>query len=242
FEDATLSKSKSRAEVVSGAYTGWDDPRTWSMQSLEKRGIDQRALRKVMLDLGLSIVDISISMKSVYSENRKLRDADTPRAFFVRDPVWASTTDTPSDLTIAEVPVHPDFPKLGVRKIPLSVSGGKGTVGVAQTDLDRMKKGSLIRLKDYANFTVTATRPLNLKLHSLEVDEVRKVSGPIIHWIPKEESIPIELTMIDGSVESGFGEPGIAGLKEGTFLQFERVGFARIYESGTPVRVSFAHK
>ena len=242
FEDAKLSKSKSRAEVVSGAYTGWDDPRTWSMQSLEKRGIDQRALRKVMLDLGLSIVDISISMKSVYSENRKLRDAETPRAFFVRDPVWASTTDIPSDLTTAEVPVHPDFPKLGVRKIPLSVSEGTGTVGIAQTDFDRMKKGNLIRLKDYANFSVTGTKPLKMKLHSLKVDEVRKVGGPIIHWIPKEESVPIELVMIDGSVESGFGEPGIVDIKEGTFLQFERVGFARISESGDPIRVSFAHK
>jgi glutamyl-tRNA synthetase len=207
FEDAKLSKSKSRAEVVSGTYSGWDDPRTWSMQSLEKRGIDQRALRKVMLDLGLSIVDISISMKSVYSENRKLRDAETPRAFFVRDPVWGRTTNIPSDLTAAQVPVHPDFPKQGVRTIPLSVSNGSGTVGVAQTDFKRMKKGNLVRLKDYANFSVEGMKPLKLKLHSLDVDDVRKVGGPIIHWIPKEESVPVELTMVDGSVESGFGEP-----------------------------------
>ena len=47
---------------------------------------------------------------------------------------------------------------------------------------------------------------------------------------------------IDGSIETGFGEPGISDLKEGTFLQFERVGFARIYHVGDPVRASFAHK
>lgn len=242
FDDAKLSKSKSRVEVQQGTYTGWDDPRTWSMQSLERRGIDQQALRKVMLDLGLSVVDISISMKSVYSENRKLRDADTPRAFFVKDPLWATTSNVPSELSIAEVPVHPDFPKQGVRKIPLSVSDGSGVVGISQTDYSGMKKGSLVRLKDYANFTIEDLKPLELKLHSLEVDEIRKVGGSIIHWIPKEDSVPVELTMIDGSVETGFGESGISDLKEGTFLQFERVGFARIYRVGDPVRASFAHK
>ncbi len=146
FEDAKLSKSKSRAEVLSGAYTGWDDPRTWSMQSLEKRGIDPRALRKVMLDLGLSIVDISISMKSVYSENRKLRDADTPRAFFVGNPVWATTSGVPPDLTTAEVPIHPDFPKLGVRKIPLGLRDGTCEVGISQGDFMKIEIGNLIRV------------------------------------------------------------------------------------------------
>lgn len=242
FEDAKLSKSKSRAEVLSGAYTGWDDPRTWSMQSLEKRGIDPRALRKVMLDLGLSIVDISISMKSVYSENRKLRDADTPRAFFVGNPVWATTSGVPPDLTTAEVPIHPDFPKLGVRKIPLGLRDGTCEVGISQRDFKKMKKGNLIRLKDYANFTVETMKPLKLKHHSLDVDEVRKAGGPIIHWIPKAKSIPVELTMIDGSIETGLGEPGLTKMKTGTFLQFERVGFARIYDAGVPMRVSFAHK
>ncbi|MFW9926050.1 MAG: glutamate--tRNA ligase [Candidatus Thorarchaeota archaeon] len=242
FEDATLSKSKSRAEVLSGKYTGWDDPRTWSMQSLEKRGIDQRALRKVMLDLGLSIVDISISMKSVYSENRKLRDADAPRAFFVRDPIWAKIVNVPNDLTIAEVPVHPDFPNQGFREIPLSISNGSGIVGIANSDFKKMKKGSIVRLKDYANFSVDELKPLKLNLHSLDVDEVRTIGGSIIHWIPKDLSIPVELTMIDGSEESGFGEPSISNFKVGTFLQFERVGFARIYDVGDPVRAAFAHK
>ncbi|MFW9813851.1 MAG: glutamate--tRNA ligase [Candidatus Thorarchaeota archaeon] len=242
FADAKLSKSKSRAEVLSGKYTGWDDPRTWSMQSLKKRGIDQRALRKVMLDLGLSVVDITISMKSVYSENRKLRDAYAPRAFFVRDPEWTETSGVPHNITIAEVPVHPDFPKQGVRTIPLGLRDGSGIVGLTQNDIEKMKKGSLVRLKDYANFTVTGLKPVELLYHSDDVDEIRKVGGSIIHWIPKEKSIPMELTMIDGSVETGLGEPGITELKEGTFLQFERVGFAKIYDTGDPVKASFAHK
>jgi glutamyl-tRNA synthetase len=212
------------------------------MQALEKRGIDQRALRKVMLDLGLSIVDISISMKSVYSENRKLMDSETPRVFFVRDPVWMSVEGVSSDIDIAFVPVHPDFPEKGVREIPIGVSDGRATIGIAQHDFARMQKGSLFRLKDLANFTVEKMKPLTAKMHSVDVDQVRNVSGPIIHWIPKLDSIPVELTLVDGSVVSGLGEPGIKDMKAGTFVQFERVGFAKLNEIGDTIKVAFAHK
>ncbi|MGY5855837.1 MAG: glutamate--tRNA ligase [Candidatus Thorarchaeota archaeon] len=242
FEDATLSKSKSSREVREGTYTGWDDPRTWSMQSLDKRGIDQRALRKVMLDLGLSVVDISISMKSVYSENRKLRDAETPRVFFVKDPKWIQAENISKDLTVANVPVHPDFPEQGVREIPLGVSAGKTTIGIAQRDLEKMKKGSLFRLKDLANFTLETKKPVSVKMHSVDVDEVRKVSGPIIHWIPKLGSVPVELTQIDGSLEHGLAEPGIRNFTAGRFVQFERVGFAELNEIGDTIKAAFAHK
>ncbi|MFW9962216.1 MAG: glutamate--tRNA ligase [Candidatus Sifarchaeia archaeon] len=242
FEDATLSKSKSRREVRDGTYTGWDDPRTWSLQSLAKRGIDQRALRKVMLDLGLSIVDISISMKSVYSENRKLRDAETPRVFFVRSPMWVEATGIDQDLSVAKVPVHPDFPDQGFREIPIGAVDGKATFGIAEYDLKRMKRGSIFRFKDLANFVIEEVEPVSVKLHSIDVDEVRKINGPIIHWVPKLNSVPVELTLIDGSVASGLGEPDIKELAEGTFVQFERVGFARLYEIGAIIKASFAHK
>jgi glutamyl-tRNA synthetase len=242
FEDATLSKSKSRREVQDGTFTGWDDPRTWSLQSLERRGISADAVRKAMLDLGLSMVDISISMKSVYSENRKLRDAEAPRAFFVQDPVWITVEDLDRDLIEAHVPVHPDFPKRGMRKIPLHSVDGNSILGIQWTDLNRFKLGTLFRLKDMANFILEKKKPPTAIFHSLDVERVREVNGPIIHWIPKEGSIPVEMTLVDGSIAMGFAEPGVEKMKVGTFLQFERVGFARICRTGDPIQVSFAHK
>jgi hypothetical protein len=76
----------------------------------------------------------------------------------------------------------------------------------------------------------------------LDVDEVRKVSGPIIHWIPKLSSVPVELTLVDGSIAKGFGEPGIRNLAEGTFVQFERVGFAKLTDVDDAIQAAFAHK
>ncbi|MFW9799412.1 MAG: glutamate--tRNA ligase, partial [Candidatus Thorarchaeota archaeon] len=182
FEDAKLSKSKSRKEVLDGVYTGWDDPRTWSMQSLAKRGIHPDAVRKAMLDLGLSIVDISISMKSVYSENRKLRDAEAPRLFFVRSPIWVALTELPPKIVEAEAPVHPDFPDRGVRHINL----GRPTdieapvlVGIAKKDLERLSDGDLFRLKDLANFKLKKEKKPSATFHSLKVDSVREAGGSI---------------------------------------------------------------
>ncbi|MFW9956432.1 MAG: glutamate--tRNA ligase [Candidatus Odinarchaeota archaeon] len=242
FEDAKLSKSKSRREVQDGTYTGWDDPRTWSLQSLDRRGIDAEAVRKVMLDLGLSIVDITISMKSVYSENRKLRDAETPRAFFVQDPVWITAENLDKELIEAHVPVHPDFPERGLRRIPLHAIDGKSTFGIQQSDLNRFKLGTIFRLKDMANFALKKKNPPVAHYHSLDVERVREVNGPIIHWIPREGSIPVEMTLVDGATVMGLAEPGLEKMKAGSFLQFERVGFVRIYQMGDPIQVSFAHK
>ena len=242
FQDATLSKSKSSKEVREGIYTGWEDPRTWSLQSLERRGIDPRAIRKVMLDLGLSLVDISISMKSVYSENRKLRDGEAPRVFFVEDPIWVNAEQIPSTLSVADVPVHPDFPEQGVRKIAIGITNGSAVIGLSQNDLGQMKKDALFRLKDFASFSLEKAKPPTIKMHSRDVEEVRKINGPIIHWIPRLNSVPVELTLIDGSIAHGFGEPGIKDLASGTFVQFERVGFARLNEVGATIRAAFAHK
>ncbi|MDF1537813.1 MAG: glutamate--tRNA ligase, partial [Candidatus Thorarchaeota archaeon] len=242
FQDAKLSKSKSRKEVLSGEYTGWDDPRTWSLQSLAKRGIHPDALRKAMLDLGLSLVDISMSMKSVYSENRKLRDADAPRFFFVKNPIWTKATGFASDIKIAEAPVHPDFPDRGIRIIPLGEENGDLEFGIPETDYSNIKDGDMIRLKDLANFILHKAKDPRIEFHSLDVEEVRKAKGSIIHWIPETNSFPIEITEIDGSITKGLGEPGTKDIPVGTFVQFERVGFARIVGSNDILKVSFAHK
>ena len=244
FQDAKLSKSKSRKEVLEGVYSGWDDPRTWSLQSLQKRGIHPDAIRKALLDLGLSITDISMSMKAVYAENRKLRDADAPRAFFVRSPVWLDLSKVPEEIQDAKAPVHPDFPKRGTRVIPLSRMKADAPimVGISDRDYEKMSEGELFRLKDLANFILEKGKKPQGIFHSLDVDEVRQVGGSIIHWIPKQDSVPIELTMIDGGLVTGFGEPGIRAVEEGTFLQFERVGFARVFESGETIKAAFSHK
>jgi hypothetical protein len=181
-------------------------------------------------------------MKAIYSENRKLRDADAPRAFFVRNPIWLDCKGLPSELKASEAPVHPDYPNRGVREITLTLTNGKVNIGIQETDFKRIDQGAIFRMKDLANFVLDKDKNASAKFHSLEVDEVRKIGGPIIHWVPKENSVSVEMIMVDGEKIEGFAEPSITTIPVGTFLQFERVGFARIYETGEIVRVAFSHK
>ncbi|TXT57344.1 MAG: Glutamate--tRNA ligase [Candidatus Thorarchaeota archaeon] len=243
FQDATLSKSKSRKEVQEGTYTGWNDPRTWSLQSLERRGIHPDAVRKAMLDLGLSLVDIAISMKAVYSENRSLRDADAPRLFFVQNPVWTTLQRLPPEITYGEAPVHPDFPERGVRKIELVPNPENSLieVGISERDYEKLDAKELVRLKDLANFVLEKGKSPALIFQSRDVDDVRDAGGRMIHWIPKHDCVPVEMTMIDGEVITGLAESGIKDMKSGTFLQFERVGFVKIYSTDDGIKLAFAH-
>ncbi|TFG11179.1 hypothetical protein EU537_13060, partial [Candidatus Thorarchaeota archaeon] len=242
FQDATLSKSKSRQEVIDGAYSGWDDPRTWSLQSLEKRGIDPRALRKAMLDLGLSVVDISISMKPVYAENRSLKDAEAPRVFFVENPVWLTPVGIPEDVEYAEAPVHPDFPDRGFRKIPIRTEGVDERLGIPQKDFERLDEGTLFRMKDLANFIMKKSEDLEMHFNDLDVRTILDANAPIVHWIPEIGNVNVQLTLIDGSIVMGQAEPSIQNLPVGTFLQFERVGFAKIFEKDGLIKAAFSHK
>lgn len=72
FEGIKLSKSKGQKEIEKGIYKGWDDPRTWSLQSLEKRGIQPEAIRKFIIDLGTNPNEITVPINILYSENRKI--------------------------------------------------------------------------------------------------------------------------------------------------------------------------
>jgi glutamyl-tRNA synthetase len=69
---AKISKSKAQKEIKSGEFFGWDDPRTWSIQSLRKRGFQAETLRKFVEDIGLNQNDISVPLEILYSINRKI--------------------------------------------------------------------------------------------------------------------------------------------------------------------------
>lgn len=67
-----ISKSKGQEEVKAGRYFGWDDPRTWSLQSLEKRGIQVEALREFILGFGINENEVEASLEVLYAKNREI--------------------------------------------------------------------------------------------------------------------------------------------------------------------------
>ena len=142
-------------------------------------------------------------------------------------------------MTHVQSPVHPDFPERGNRIIPLKLVQDCVTLGIQRTDYEKHKNGNLFRLKDLANFIIEGETGI---LQSTDVEEVRKTGGRIIHWVPEDDGVPVQLIMMDGRTAEGIAEPSLAQVEVGTFLQFERVGFARVIATGDTIQLSFAHK
>src|SRR5438132_8435167 len=225
FKDLELSKSRYRREIAEGRLTGIDDPRTWTLQSLRRRGIRPAALREFVLSFGLSLNDIEVPAETLYAENRRLIDKDANRYFFVPDSVAVEIAGLPP-IERVKAPLHPDFPGRGVREIPV---GPK--VQVAAEDFERFR-GKEVRLKDFCNIVLDH----RARFVSMENKEI-----PKIQWVT--HGVQHQLVLPDGSESRGLGEPLVASLKVDAVVQFERVGFARIdHVSKSEVRAYFAHR
>lgn len=219
-----LSKSQVRREIEKGHLTGISDPRTWSMQSLRRRGFRPEAMRNFVLSFGMSLTDIEVPADNLYAENRKLIDAEADRYFFVPDPVRIDIEGLP-EVGQVEIPLHPEFPERGTRKLAAG-----STVFLPKDDFES-HKGQRIRLKDFCNIHLDE----KASFLSLEVEDIPKVQ-----WV--HEYLQAVIVMPDGSVVKGLGERDLNNTQEGQLVQFERFGYARIDAKGEPIVAYFSHK
>lgn len=204
---AKISKSKAQKEVQEGMFTGWDDPRTWSVQSLMRRGITKEAIRAFVEEIGLNKQDITVPIEALYAHNRRVIDARTSRFYFVKNPTRVTLADT---LQMREVivPVHPDTPE-NTRTIAVD------EVYISQDDHEQYK-GKEIRLLHLCNLILKEPA----KITSYENKKL-----PRLQWVSKH--LPARILQPDGNWIEGAAEDAVKDLEEGSVIQFERVGFVR---------------
>lgn len=215
-EFGKLSTSGIKKAIAEGIYTGWDDPRLPTIRAIKRRGILPEALRKFMLDLGLGETDISLSLDTLYAENRKIIDPIANRYFFVWDPVELEIEG--AEPRIAKAPLHPT--RGGLRDI----SAGTRVL-ITRNDADSLKEGERLRLKDLYNIEVTGISPLRVKFIGTDMDLVKKEKARIIHWVPLD-GLNVRVLSPDGEY-TGIGERGMEKELD-KVVQFERFGFVRI--------------
>ena len=223
----SFSTSKLRKAIEAGEYSGWDDPRVPTVRAMRCRGIRAEALRKFMIDLGVGETDISISMDSIYAENRKIIDPEANRRFFVWDPVALEVEgDVPA---LAHAPLHPAIDR-GVREIP---AGNR--LFICKSDLAGLKAGEGVRLKDLCNIEIISTEPARARFAGKDVGKRTK----IIHWAPADGP-KVRVLRPDG-MDDGVGEAGISQ-ELGRVVQFERYGFVQVNSVSEPIVAYFAHR
>src|SRR3972149_6214985 len=230
-EFGKLSTSGIKKARADGTYTGWDDPRLPTIRAIKRRGIRPEALRKFMIDLGLGETDISLSLDTLYAENRKIIDPIANRYFFVWNPVELEVEG--AQPKIAKAPLHPS--RGGGRERPAGT-----TVLVCRNDVDTLKAGEKLRLKDLYNIRITSIAPLKAEFIGTDMALVKKEKARVIHWVPLE-GLKVKVLSPDGEY-TGIGERGMEKELD-KVVQFERFGFVRIDSvSGDEVVAYFTHK
>jgi glutamyl-tRNA synthetase len=247
FEGLKLSKTHAREMITKGEYIGWDDPRTWTLQSLDKRGIRPDALRSVLLSQGLKMADVDFPYSILYSENQKIIDPISNRYFFVQDPVPMSITGIPSTSYKAEPLANPLNPALGNRSISITVKDGIKKLLVSPSDVAKIKSlggDVLVRLKDLFNVMIPGGDIAKAVFHSKDLDSARSQKAPVIQWIDSDakNNVGVQILMPDGNTISGKGELTLQAAKAGDMAQFERFGFVKIQSvKKTKIEAWFTH-
>lgn len=225
FAETKLSKTLVRTNIQKGILVGWDDPRTWSLQSLEKRGIRPEALTQALLDLGLSMSGINFSVDWLYAKNKALIDENSDRYFYVENPIELSIINVSSKEYVAKPLLLPINPDKGTRKIKVLTENQTMRLLISKQDADNLKVNDIVRVKDLLNFKVEninlGEKIVLAEFHSKEM--VREYS--IIHWVPKSENINVKILKPDGSISSGLGEVNLLKIPMNKTIQFERFGF-----------------
>ncbi len=215
IEGVKLSKSKSSDEVKKKIYFGWDDPRTWSLQSLKRRGFRPEAIRNFCLSFGFHEKESCVSVDKFYAENRKLIEPEANRYFFVEDPAEITIQGAPEKEV--SLRLHPDFPERGNRKFLTS-----NKFFVSKKDFDKLTNEKVNRLMDCLNFV---KKGKDFIFHSENYEEYKnaKKRGSIMHYVPAENFVDAKITMEDGKTIACIAEPSIVNLRPSNIIQAERM-------------------
>ena len=176
--------------------------------------------------MGVSQNDISVSMKNLYAENRKIVDARAMRYFFVHRPVEMILKNGKSKTFVARALKHPA--RSDYREIR---TGNR--VYVSGADFEKLRKGQRIRLKYLCTVEIEDTEPLIARIIE---DKGEGGEDMIIHWVP-DNGIRVRVRKPE-CIEEGIGEPLIAS-ELGNVVQFERYGFVRIDSVSDSVVVAY---
>ncbi len=211
--------------IEEGRLSGWDDPRLHTVRALLRRGFAPEAFRAYAIQVGLTKNDITLDWESLETHNRKIMDIRAGRYFAVKDPVEVDISEVVGEGKTIRIRIHPE--KRKTRKIQLT-----GRVMVSRDDFKRFR-GKDVRLIEIGNVVL---KKRALKSHNQEVNAFQK-----IQWVP-EKPVKVNLVRPRGE-ETLSGEPAMAKVKKGEFVQLVRIGFGRVdsIRKGL-ITIYFAHR
>ncbi|NWG09718.1 MAG: glutamate--tRNA ligase [Nitrososphaerales archaeon] len=229
IEGAVLSKSKIVQGVRDGLYEGFDDPRLATFLALRRRGVLPDSIRKLIYDVGIKPVDVTISWQNLYSYNRQMVDKIASRYFAIVDNIelWIQGA---KDHMKAVLPKHPEDKARGNRELTVSWIDGVVKVLVSRSDMKLLLSNPIVRLMGLMNIGNVKPEDGHLRaiFKGFAVHEARAARAPLIHWLPVRDLVKIFLLMPTGERLKGLAEKSLADEPVDSLVQLERIGFGRI--------------
>lgn len=226
-----LSKRKLKQLVEEKRVDGWDDPRMPTLAGMRRRGYLPESLVAFCARVGVSkrnsLVDVSLFEHRI----REDLNVHCDRTMAVIDPLKVTIENFPDGAEeVFEVPVHPEFPERGSRKVTLTrhlYVEQEDYMEDAPKKWFRLAPGQEVRLRSACFVTVKeAIKDAAGRVKELIVTwdpeskggstpDNRKVKGTI-HWVSQKDAVLSEVRLYDRL----FTDENPSGHEDKDFLEF----------------------
>lgn len=118
---AAVNGTSSKGRKIPPIVRGWDDPRLFTLVALRRRGVPPGALKKFVLDLGVTKANTNTATHILDATIRTYLERTVPRLMFVLDPIEVILENLSDDyVEEREVPFDPKDPSKGTHKVPFT--------------------------------------------------------------------------------------------------------------------------
>ena len=272
---SVMSKRKLKALVENGFVSGWNDPRMPTLAGLRRRGYTPASIRDFAERIGVTRADNIVNVGVLEFCIRSDLEKKAPRAMCVLRPLKVTIKTFQSDERyLIESQHHPQDLSQGTRELLMTREifiERDDFFENPPADFFRLSPGKEVRLrhsfiikceevvKDQEGNIVELICSHDPSTLGKNPSDGRKVKG-IIHWVPKNESINVEVRLYDrlfqvanpNATEEGQEfteflnpnslvvvkdaklEPALAQIPVGKTFQFERLGYFSLDQDTTP--------
>jgi glutamyl/glutaminyl-tRNA synthetase len=246
FMYTVLGKRHLRKLVLTGAASGWDDPRFPTVRGLRRRGLQPAALRKFSEEQGASANQNRHEWDKLWATNRDYIEKTCPRVMSVSVEEKVVMTVNGAIPGAVEAPILPRDRAQGVRHLTVGP-----VVWIAQADAALLKLDTLVTLLHWGNVHIDAIAKDGDVVSSVAATwtEDRNFRGTAkLNWIvpesgvhivmrewnhllkvkelpkviPKEKDIPDYVCDVPFADTEIVCDPSIRGAAKGSIWQLER--------------------
>lgn len=200
-ENEVVEDTKVEGRRIPGVVRDWDDPRLFTLVALRRRGVPPGALKKFVLDLGVTKANADTKLHILDASIRTYLERTVPRLMLVLDPIRVVIDNLPDDyVEEREVPFDPKDASKGTHIVPFTK-----VIYIDRDDFREVDDPDFFRLAPGKSVGLLhAEHPIRAKSFTSnsfgQVDEVRAEYGADlpagkarIHWVgeSKTHSSPV---------------------------------------------------